>query len=651
MKNRKLEKLKNIPIKTILKKILRKINKKIYYSYRKIKIKNNKITLIDSFFYDFTPNCKFLYDIGKKEHYISELNKLLANDSIILLANKICNHEFNILGSSNKYLGKEIHWNEDFKTGFKWENKFYKDIKIVDLSNNADVKVPWELSRFQNIFTIGKAYWITNDEKYALEFKSEVEDWIKKNPVEMSVNWTCTMDVAIRAVNLICGYFFFQKSSSIDYKFWIEFNKSLYLHGRFIYTNLENEGQYNTNHYLADLAGIIWLGIYFGNFSVQDNEKKNNPKDWLEFGISEFEKEMKKEVNEDGTDYEASTSYHRLVTEIFSFTTRLCNENSINFSKEYMKRLEKMCEFIMDIKKPNGLSPIIGDVDDGRLLVLSNYEEQNKRDFNNILGVAGEYFNRDDFRAMGNEYKEDALWIMGNYKFINKVIHLKSKAYSNGGYYILKNKRTYCIIRCGELSCRGEGGHSHNDQLSFELNVDGEDFIIDPGTYVYTSDYKMRNLFRSTRMHSTLCIDNLEQNDFDEDDLFNMREQSFGKCKLFNDTTFCGEHYGYKEKYGVLHERKINLLNDKLVIEDNLIGRKACNMVYLNFILDSGVEINEKDNGIELNKMEKRIFLEFNNKYSICDAFVSYGYGQRLNSKKIEIEINDIKNITKIIYS
>lgn len=154
MKNRKLEKLKSMPIKIIFKKILRKLNKKIYYSYRKIKIKNNKITLRDSFFYDFTPNCKFLYDIGKKEHYISELNKLLANYSIILLANKICNHEFNLLGSGDKYLGKEIYWNEDFKTGFKWANKFYKDIKIVDLYNNADVKAPWELSRFQHIFTI-----------------------------------------------------------------------------------------------------------------------------------------------------------------------------------------------------------------------------------------------------------------------------------------------------------------------------------------------------------------------------------------------------------------------------------------------------------------------------------------------------------------
>lgn len=644
-------KIKEMSPRLILKKILIKFSKKIYYSYRKIKIYCNPNLLKTCFFYNFNPSCSFLYEAAQKEQYVSKLNELSREDLIIIEANKICSHVFNLLGSKDKYLGENLPWNEDFKTGFKWKNKFYKDIKIVNLYNDADVKIPWELSRFQHIFTIGKAYWITNDERYSLEFKEEIGDWTKKNIIEMSVSWTCTMDVAIRAVNLICGYFFFQKSNSIDYKFWIEFNKLLYLHGGFIYKNLENEGQNNDNHYLSDLVGLIWLGIYFGDFIIEDKEKKNSPRDWLRFGLSELESEMKKEVNEDGTDYEASISYHKLVTEIFLITTILCNKNNVNFSKEYMQKLEKMCEFIMDITKPNGLSPSIGDADDGRFIISSNYCNWNKRNFRNILAIAGEYFNRDDFRIIGKDYKEDALWIIGNYKCVNKGIHVKSKAYSNGGYYILRNDRTYCIIRCGELSCRGEGGHSHNEQLSFELNVDGEDFIVDPGTYVYTSDYKMRNLFRSTKMHNTLCIDNLEQNDFNEYDLFNMQEQSFGKCKLFNDTTFYGEHYGYKKKCGVLHERKIYLMKDKLIINDELIGDKIGINAKINFLIDNGVEIKEKDNGLELNKKSKKIFLEFNNKYSIEDTFVSYGYGQRLNSKKIEFEMKDMNSIIKIIYS
>lgn len=638
-----LNKLKSMSLNEIIKKVIKKMYRKVYYKYRKIKIKNSGIKLEDTSFNNFYPICEFVYKKEKRDFYVLELEKMNLSNSIINSADKICKHEFNLLGSGEKFLGEKLQWDKDFKTGFKWYNEFYKDIKIVDLSNNADVKIPWELSRCQHIFTIGKAYWITKNEKYALEFKNQIEDWIHKNPVEMSVNWTCAMDVAIRAVNWICGYFFFKGSSIINHSFWIEFNKLLYLHGRFIYRNLENEGKYNGNHYISDLAGLIWIGIYFDDFIVDDRECKSNPKEWLKFAIEEFESEMKKEVNEDGTDYESSTSYHRLVTELFLFTTILCNKNNIHFSKDYMIKLEKMCEFIMNITKPNGLAPLIGDVDDGRFIISSNYFDWVRRDFRHILSVAGEYFNRNDFRNVGKEFKEDSLWIMGSLKNVTEKIELKSKEYSRGGYYILRNNKICCVIRCGELSCRGEGGHSHNDQLSFELNVNGEDFVIDPGTYLYTADYKMRNLYRSTKMHNTLHIDGFEQNDFEQNDLFYMKEQSFAKCKVFNDTTFSGEHYGYKEKCGVIHERRISLENDKLIINDTLIGDKINNNIYVNFVLDYDVEVKKQEKGLQLIKNDVRLILEFENSYLVEKNYISYGYGQKLDSKKIAIKLDKNK--------
>lgn len=179
-----LEKFKTTLLKLTLKKVIKKIVNKIYYSCRKLKIKYKPITLEASNFYYFNSICNFLYDVDKKEQYITRLNELSKYESIIVSANKVYMHVFNILGSESKYLGEKLSWNEDFKTGFKWDNEFYKNIKIVDLNNNADVKVPWELSRFQHIFTIGKAYWITEDEKYALEFKGEIEDWIKKTQLK-----------------------------------------------------------------------------------------------------------------------------------------------------------------------------------------------------------------------------------------------------------------------------------------------------------------------------------------------------------------------------------------------------------------------------------------------------------------------------------
>lgn len=635
----KFNKLKNMPFNIIMKKSINRINSDIHYKYRKIMIKKNPIDMENRYFEGFEPRCNFIFDSNNKQYYINNLLNLHVQNNIISDADKIVNHIFNILGSGDTNLGDKLPWNKDFKSGFVWGNNFYKNIRIVDLSNNSDVKIPWELSRFQHIFTLGKTYWLTDDDKYALEFKYEIEDWIDKNPIEMSVNWTCTMDVAIRAVNLIVGYFFFKDCTAIDKGFWCSFNKSLYLHGRFIFNNLENKGEISGNHYLSDIVGLIWLGVYFSEFIICDREESNNPQSWLSFGIKELEKEMFVQVNEDGTDYEASTSYHRLVTEMLLVTTILCEKNLIYFSKEYMNKLEKMCEFIMDITKPNGLSPLIGDGDDGRLLIISNYSKWVISDFRHLLSSAGEFFNRDDFRYYGRDFIEDALWVMGLCgEDVTAPSILKSKEYRNGGYYILRNDRVYCLIRCGQLSGRGQGGHSHNDQLSFELNVNGEDFIVDPGTYLYTGDYKMRNLFRSTAHHNTLYVSGYEQNDFDECNLFEMREQCFGECIEFDSDRFVGRHYGYEKKLGIVHERSIRITKASIYIIDRILSKNQSGLT-VKYFLNKGVQVIKNDNILTLTKKRVQIIIRLP-KYINChitNGLVSKGYGESSSTYIIEI--------------
>ena len=90
--------------------------------------------------------------------------------------------------------------------------------------------------------------------------------------------------------------------------------------------------------------------------------------------------------------------------------------------------------------------------------------------------------------------------------------NLKLHSYPRFGVFIFTSDRihlTVCAAPCGQ---NGFGGHSHNDKLSFELNMDGEDVIIDPGTYLYTPLPDRRNEFRSTGVHNTAVVDGEEQN-------------------------------------------------------------------------------------------------------------------------------------------
>lgn len=659
----KMRMLRNMPFDIAVRKVSGKAVAVLSDTLRKYRMMAFPIRLDAARFAGYKSGSRFLFHPQDQAYYTEHLVGMQMERTIVQDADRICSHCFNLLGSGEVVLGDRLPWKEDFKVGYRWKNSFYKHIKIIDLDHPADVKVPWELSRFQHIFTLGKAYWLTNREKYAREFQDQLDDWMTHNPIEMSVNWTCTMDVAIRAVNWISGAWFFKESSFIAESFWARFHASLYLHGQFIMRNLENKGEHTGNHYLCNVAGLIALGIYFRDFQTSSDKRNDSiPERWLEFGLKEFEREMFVQVNPDGSNYEASTSYHRLVTECFLVITLLCSRNGITFSSNYMERLDKMCQFIFDTMKPNGLTPIVGDADDGRLIIPSKYGSWIRNDFRHLLAVAGELFNRDDFRHASWEHREDSLWMNGTFtaaSFTEVNPQPQSAAYPDGGYYVLRQGPAYCLIRCGDLSFHGHGAHSHNDQLSFELQIGGVDFIIDPGSYVYTADYRMRNLFRSTAMHNTLEVDGKEQNDFEEKVLFLMREQTFAKCEGFGEDYFAGSHQGYVQKSGIVHRREMNLGEDHLEITDRLepkknVSNQAGISYHASFIIAPGVEVDEPDERrLVLRRQGLSVQMTFTNAdhIEILPCWVSSCYGERELSQLLRVKGTTSKLCTFIQWS
>lgn len=110
----------------------------------------------------------------------------------------------------------------------------------------------------------------------------------------------------------------------------------------------------------------------------------------------------------------------------------------------------------------------------------------------------------------------------------------------------MRDNKNYCIVSCGPNGQNGNGGRCHNDKLNFELCVNGKDVIVDPGTHVYTSEPEWRNKFRSTAYHNTIVVDSEEQNRFDENDLFSMRnwcEVKVNKWETNDECDFLDAHH------------------------------------------------------------------------------------------------------------
>jgi heparinase II/III-like protein len=116
---------------------------------------------------------------------------------------------------------------------------------------------------------------------------------------------------------------------------------------------------------------------------------------------------------------------------------------------------------------------------------------------------------------------------------------LRLLAYPDFGVYLARSSRIYLAIRCGPIGQNGAGGHAHNDQLHVELVVDGNEWITDPGTGVYTPLPELRNAYRSTSAHFTPRLTGPEPARLDLG-LFRLGGESQATCLYWGPAGFAG---------------------------------------------------------------------------------------------------------------
>lgn len=460
---------------------------------------------------------------------------------------------------------RPIDWHRDLISGYRWDSKkWYKHTEYGN-SPGADIKVPRELSRCHHLVTMGQAYVLTGDEKYAKEYVCQLTDWIENNRPGFGSNWNCTMDVAIRAANWIVSLAYFRDSQYATDAFKFYLAKSLFQHGMHIVSNLEFSS-ITSNHYLSDISGLFMISLFFKKISMG--------KKWLDLAISQLKQEMEKQVNRDGTDFEASTCYHRLVLELFFYPlvyvsrgegrADIASSGEKYFGSDFIARIRLMFDFILHAQGPDGRIPQIGDNDSGRFLIFYN---RKNTDLRYLLAMAAVYFNDRKYRMGDLQPCRELLWVFGERGLSiwdslkpGDIQRIGSRGFKDSGFYVMRHEEDHIFISCGPNGQKGNGGHAHNDRLGFELVSEAERIIVDPGTYVYTSLPEWRNRMRSTSSHNTVSIDGEEQNRFIERNLFALADDARPRVKSWlpgEAYDFLeAEHYGYKRlEDPVVHRR------------------------------------------------------------------------------------------------
>jgi hypothetical protein len=168
------------------------------------------------------------------------------------------------------------------------------------------------------------------------------------------------------------------------------------------------------------------------------------------------------------------------------------------------------------------------------------------------------------------------------------------RIFPHGGYTVARTSTSrgtlLAVFDHGPLGFGPIAAHGHADALAIWLHWGDEPILVDAGTYLYHADHRDRDLFRGTRVHNTLALEEADQSLIAGP--FNWRRHAQTRLVACASGSISAEHDGYLRRFGLIHRRDLSFERNTLVIDDHLIGRpsKARVRWSMGFLLGSQVD-------------------------------------------------------------
>jgi uncharacterized heparinase superfamily protein len=464
-------------------------------------------------------NRRFLPSLEQRRNIVEIMNRRFPaeRDAIINTAEAALAGKFSLLGHKMLSFGdppdSPIDWSLDPVSGKRAPLRHWSELHPLDPLGGGDPKVVWELNRHAHFVTLGQAYWLTDDNRFAAAFVDQVSAWIDANPAPMGVNWASSLEVAFRSIAWLWTLGLCVDSGEVTPDIFARLLKSLIAHGRHIERYLSYYFSPNT-HLTGEALGLFYLGMAL--------PEMNRAKGWRDLGLQILLDQATKQILADGVYFEQSSYYHRYTTDFYTHLIALTQgyDDVIHRGMEsvLLQKLEALLDHLMWITRPDGTSPLFGDDDGGRLIKGA---ARAANDFRDTLAIGAAIFKRGDWKYVAGAAPAEMLWLMGP-EGVACYDRLKaetpreiSKGFRSSGYFVMRDgwgrDSSFVLIDCGPHGAEIGAGHAHSDALSIEFASGGVTWLVDPGTYVYAADAKTRDEFRSTAAHNTVVVDGQQQ--------------------------------------------------------------------------------------------------------------------------------------------
>ncbi len=303
--------------------------------------------------------------------------------------------------------------------------------------NFAEGKFDHEFNCQQYFFTLGAAFWLTGDERYAQCFTSRLADWMREYPPDDDINQASGLEVAFQAMSWIWAFHFFKDAKHFTPRLFQQALKFVCRHGEYLTKNLSTADR-PTVRLTAEALGLYYLGTQFQFFKAA--------RAWRETGAKILFEELDRQIPRDAEHFEQSICRQRdaadFYTHFFILQTLSGEETDKDSQIKLGAKLQSLVDFLMFAARPDGTAPIIGDADGGRYLPLGSGKRD---DFRAALSTNAVLFERGDYKFVAGEFAEETLWLLGGageLSFENLAALIpdeSSAAFEASNYYIMRD--------------------------------------------------------------------------------------------------------------------------------------------------------------------------------------------------------------------
>lgn len=476
-------------------------------------------------------------------------------EAIVQDAERICAHQFRLLGFSHLEYGRDIDWHLDVVHQVHSPRHAFFRVNYFDPAQVGDAKITWELSRHQHLVVLAKAYRLTGDSRFARECLEQWYSWQEQNVYPVGIHWSSSLEVAFRSLSWLWISFLLAGCDAVPPSFPADLVRACSVNGRYIERFLSTYTSPNT-HLLGEAVALFFLGTLCSRLP--------SARRWQKTGWRIVLEEAVRQVRPDGFHFEQSTYYHVYALDFFLHARMLAVRNEIEIPEWFDQTLIRMLEALRLLGQ-SGLPPGFGDDDGGRVFDPSRNRREHLLD---PLATGAVLFRSGDFKAACGKLHEETLWLCGpnacrHFDDIASKTPLRSSgALTESGMYVMAgadNAAAQLVIDAGPQGTHN-AGHGHADALSVHVSANGQELLSDPGTFEYCGDGQGRSWFRSTRAHNTLCVDGLDQAEprgpFAWNSLPQTRVERWITGRNFD--IFRGSHDGYRRLQSpVIHERLV----------------------------------------------------------------------------------------------